>query len=345
MGTKVIMEKNLFFSRTADFLDVFLVKQCNKSPKTCESYRDALTVFKRYSEERGYTIMTFRYTDCTCEYLLDYKAYLSERKHYKASSINQRIAAIKSYLKYSYGCDPMLMQVYIGAAGIPPSKVPKVQRKILKENEVDILLDSPPATRKGLRDSLIMSLLFDTAIRLDELIQLRLGDIYRKSGYSSLLIHGKGQKERKVSLDHKTEHLLDAYLNEFHQGSTEPERPLIYTVIKGEVKSMSHRNVQKLLKKYGEKAKNNVEGLPDSVHPHLLRRSRACDLYQNGTPIEIVSRFLGHSSIETTKDHYAFPSMEQMRSAINPSAGKGADAEEPLWKGHENELARMCGLR
>ena len=343
MGTKVIMEKGLFFSRTADFLDVFLIKQCNKSRKTCESYRDALTVFKRYTEETGYTVMTFRYTDCTYEYLLNYKAYLSEQKHYKASSINQRIAAIKSYLKYSYGCDSMLIQIYIGASGIPPSKVPKIQREILKENEIGMLLDSPPATKKGLRDSLIMSLLFDAAIRLDELIQLKLGDIYKKSGYSSLLIHGKGHKERKVSLDHKTEQLLDVYLKEFHQGSTDSECPLIYTVIKGEVKHMSHRNVQKLLKMYGERTQNNVGGLPGSIHPHLLRRSRACDLYQNGTPLEIVSRFLGHSSIETTKDHYAFPSMEQMRSAINPSSDK--DSEEPLWKGHEDELSRMCGLR
>ncbi len=288
MGTKVIMEKGLFFSKTADFLDVFLVKQCNKSRKTCESYRDALTVFKQYTEKTGYTIMTFRYTDCTYEYLLDYKVYLSEQKHYKASSINQRIAAIKSYLKYSYGCDSMLMQIYIGVSGIPPSKVPKIQREILKENEIVRLLDSPPATKKGLRDSLIMSLLFDAAIRLDELIQLKLGDIYKKSRYSSLLIHGKGHKERKVSLDHKTEQLLDVYLKEFHQESTDPECPLIYTVIKGEVKHMSHRNVQKLLKMYGERTKNNVGGLPDSVHPHLLRRSRACDLYQNGTPLEIV---------------------------------------------------------
>ena len=343
MGTKVIMEKGLFFSKTADFLDVFLVKQCNKSRKTCESYRDALTVFKQYTEKTGYTIMTFRYTDCTYEYLLDYKVYLSEQKHYKASSINQRIAAIKSYLKYSYGCDSMLMQIYIGVSGIPPSKVPKIQREILKENEIVRLLDSPPATKKGLRDSLIMSLLFDAAIRLDELIQLKLGDIYKKSRYSSLLIHGKGHKERKVSLDHKTEQLLDVYLKEFHQESTDPECPLIYTVIKGEVKHMSHRNVQKLLKMYGERTKNNVGRLPDSVHSHLLRRSRACDLYQNGTPLEIVSRFLGHSSIETTKEHYAFPSMEQMRSAINPSSDK--DSEEPLWKGHEDELSRMCGLR
>lgn len=345
MDTKIIMDKGLFFSRTADFLDVFLVKQCNKSQKTCDSYRDALTVFKRYTEETGYTILTFHYTDCTYEYLLNYKAYLSEKKHYKASSVNQRIAAIKSYLKYSYGCDSALMQIYIGAAGLPSSTVPKVQRDIMSVDTVGILLDAPPATKKGLRDSLVMSLLFDAAIRLDELIQLQHGDIYRKDGYSYLLIHGKGHKERKVSLDDKTAQLLNVYLKEFHQDSPNPERPLVYTVIKGEIKHMSHRNVQKLIRKYGEKAKNNGADLPDSVHPHLLRRSRASDLYQNGTPIEMVSRFLGHSSVETTKDHYAFPSMDQMRSAINPKSDKEQSTEEPLWKGHEMELAKMCGLR
>ena len=64
----------------------------------------------------------------------------------------------------------------------------------------------------------------------------------------------------------------------------------------------------------------------------------------NGTPIELVSRFLGHSSVETTKDHYAFPSLEQLRNAME--AGTQSDADKkPLWAGHEDELAKLCGLR
>ena len=98
--------------------------------------------------------------------------------------------------------------------------------------------------------TLIMSILFDTAIRLDELVQLKTGDIYDHNSCTYLLIHGKGNKERKVSLDEKTEQLLRCYMREYHAGSPVPETPLIYTKYKGNFKHMTHRNIQKILKKY-----------------------------------------------------------------------------------------------
>lgn len=346
MGIKAALDKTLFFSRTADFLDVFLIRQCNKSERTRESYRDALTVFKRYVEHTGKTILTFHYADCSYEYLLNYKDYLSMQRKYSPSSVNQRIAAIKSYVKYSYGCDSTLMQVYISISNVPASTVPKIQRELLSDETVACLLDKPPTTRKGLRDTLIMTLLFDAAIRLDELIQLKTGDVYRKDGYTYLLIHGKGGKERKVSLDDKTVRIMDVYMQEYHLNGNSAEDPMVYTVIKGHVKQMSHRNVQKLLKKYAAAVQcDGCVDMPGAMHPHLLRRSHASGLYQNGTPIELVSRFLGHSSVETTKNHYAFPSLEQMRNAMDAGNENILQKEEALWIGHEDELASICGLR
>ena len=343
MGRKKLLPQDLFFSRTSDFLDIFLVSQCNKSIKTSDSYRDALTVFKRYVICRGKNILTFRYTDCTYEFLLDYKEYLGRELHYEPSSINQRLAAIKAYMKYSYGCDPSLLQVYLSVDAVPFSSVPKVQREILSEEDVAFLLNQPPSSKKGLRDTLILSILFDAAIRLDELVQLTVGDIYRQNGCTYLLIHGKGNKERKVSLDQRTVALLDVFLKEYHTGMVDGQAPLIYTVARGETKAMSHRNIQKMIKKYETQAAKAGREMPP-IHPHLFRRSRASNLYQNGTPIEMVSRFLGHSSVETTKDHYAYPSLEQMREAME--AGRHVEKEEqPLWVGHEDELAHLCGLR
>ena len=343
MGNRSILPEKLFFSRTLDFLGSFLVIQCNKSEKTRESYRDALTVFKRYVEATGKTIMSFCYADCTYGFLLDYKGYLAKELNYGPASINQRLSAIKAYVKYSYGCDTSLLQTYISVTAVPLSSVPKVARETLGEEEIARLLEQPPATKKGLRDTLIMSLLFDTAIRLDELVRLTTSDIFSKNGYTYLLIHGKGNKERTVSLDGNTAALLEKYLKMYHPEERNIVRPLIYTVIKGNEKPMSHRNVQKMIKKYAAQVSESGKPIP-SVHPHLFRRSRATNLYQNGTPIEIVSRFLGHSSVETTKDHYAHPSVEQMRKAID-AGDKPAIKEKPLWEGHEDELAKMCGLR
>ena len=338
MRNKAFLPHELFFSRTSDFLDVYLTGQCNKSEKTKEAYRDALTIFKRFVEKRGKTILQFRYTDCTYKFLLEFKEYMQKDLKYAASSSNQRLAAIKSYAKYSVGCDPSLAQTYISIASVPMSTVPKIQREVLEEDDLAILLDNPPPTRKGLRDTLIMSILFDTAIRLDELVQLKTGDIYDHNSCTYLLIHGKGNKERKVSLDEKTEQLLRCYMREYHAGSPVPETPLIYTKYKGNFKHMTHRNIQKILKKYSGGLKC------ESLHPHLLRRSRSTDLYRNGTPIEIVSQFIGHSSVETTKAHYAFPSMEQIRKAME-SGKKSELKEKPLWEGHEDELSKLCGLR
>lgn len=260
---------------------------------------------------KGNAILTFRYADCTYEYLLDYKEYLALKKDYSASSINQRIAVVKSYVKYSYGCDSTFIQVYISISGVPFSTVPKIQRKALAEETVACLLDKPPATRKGLRDTLIMSLMFDTAIRLDE----------------------------------RTVQLMDVYMKEYHQNNSNTDSPLIYTVVKGEVNHMSHRNIQKLLKKYAASARDDCADMPESVYPHQLRRSRATNLYQNGTPLEIISRFQGHSSTETAKDHYAFPSLEQLRNAMNAGNQNIPHKEAALWVDHEDELARICGLR
>lgn len=342
MGIKKALPGELFFSRTSDFLDVFLTSQCGKSEKTRESYRDALTVLKRYIFTKGKDILTFKYSDCSYEFLLGFKQYMASELHYGAASINHRLAAIKAYAKYSYCCDASLMQTYISINAVPFSSVPKVQRDILDEGSVANLLNQPSATKKGLRDTLIMSLLFDAAIRLDELVSLTVRDIYKKDGFTYILIHGKGNKERKVSLDSRTVALLDKYLEKYHPGKPGEGDHLIYTIIKGEARQMSHRNIQKLIKKYASKAGIESEGI--SIHPHLLRRSRASGMYQNGTPIEIVSRFLGHSSVETTKDHYAFPSLEQTRKAME--AGKNNDEiETPEWLGHEDELARFCGLR
>ena len=339
MRNKALLPKELFFSRTSDYLDVYLTEQCNKSKKTKESYRDALVIFKRFVEKSGKTILQFRYTDCTYKFLLDFKEYMHKDLKYAASSSNQRLAAIKSYGRYSFGCDPSLAQTYIAIASVPMSSVPKIQREVLEEEEVAILLDSPPSTKKGLRDTLIMSILFDTAIRLDELVQLKTGNIYSHEEYTYLLIHGKGNKERKVSMDEKTAQLLQCYMKEYHAVVPSPDTPLIYTKYKGEIKHMTHRNIQKILKKYSDGIKC------ESLHPHLLRRSRSTNLYRNGTPIEIVSQFIGHNSVETTKEHYAFPSMNQMRKAMECGKTSAAKKEKPLWEGHEDELAKLCGLR
>ena len=105
---------------------------------------------------------------------------------------------------------------------------------------------------------------------------------------------------------------------------------------------MSPENVQRLIKKYAQQVRCAGFDLPESVHPHMFRRTRATNLYQDGVPLELVSTILGHAKIDTTKI-YAKPSVEQLRNALD-SVPPPVN-EQPIWDDNEEELARRCGLR
>ena len=190
---------------------------------------------------------------------------------------------------------------------------------------------------------MILVLLFDTAVRVEELVKLKIENVILFVMEPYILVEGKGGKERTVALSSKTVALLKDYMEEFHTGNT--YGPLFYTVIRGEKGKMSTRNVERLVKKYADILRGQVPGVPESVYPHMFRRTRASGLYQDGVDISLISKVLGHSSIETTKDHYAIPSLEQKKAAME----KGSTCEpgmqqEQLWPDVEDELARICGL-
>lgn len=196
----------------------------------------------------------------------------------------------------------------------------------------------------GLRDRTIMIVLYDSAIRLDEVLKLKLLDV--QIGDSPYLrVHGKGSKERLVPISLKTTSHLQQYIEIFH-GKNSPETDLLfYTYIKGNADAMSESNVERFIKKYANKARESCEEIPQNVFPHLIRRTRATDLYQNGVEIELVSRLLGHASVETTRRYYAKPSLEMLSDAINSVAPPESEQEKPLWEDGETLMAKMCGLR
>ena len=105
---------------------------------------------------------------------------------------------------------------------------------------------------------------------------------------------------------------------------------------------MSVRNIQRIVEKYGIVARESNPDIPNT-HPHLLRRTRATDLYRDGVPLDIVSVFLGHSSVETTTI-YATPSPEQLREASNQSYNDVLQDEKPLWETDAEALKKLFGL-
>ncbi|MCR4749558.1 MAG: site-specific integrase [Lachnospiraceae bacterium] len=339
---KVKNFKYLFFSRTHDFLDIYLTSQCSRSPHTIKAYRDALTVLRRYITSKGISLKEFSFDDCNRDFLLGFMEYLQETG-YEKTSCNQRLAAIKAYMWYVADGDISLQQNALSVSRVPFLRTPDKENETLSEECLKALFTAPAKNKRGIRDATIMIILYDSAIRLSELLGLMTSDVNLQKDIPYLRIRGKGDRERIVSLSDNTADHLRNYMNLYH-GPDSPEiKQLFYTVIHEQVHPMSPGNVARIIDKYVRIIRPSHPELPENVHPHMFRRTRATNLYQNSVELELVSRILGHASTQTTRI-YAKPSLEMLKAAMDKST-PGLNAEEPLWPDDEDEFARICGLR
>jgi len=335
-------QTKLFFSQTWYFLNEYLPKQAGNSPATVESYRDSLSIFRHFLTENLHkSIATFKFSDCTKDCVYDYREHLQQRGN-KPSTINVRVTAIRTYLNYAADVDISVQSVALAISQIRPLKKIQNEKEVLNEDALAAVLSSPPQTKMGLRDRAILVTLYDSAVRLNELLTIKLGDVYLEGEYPYVFINGKGNKQRTVVLTEKTVNHLKEYIRIYHANSSR-DSFLFSTTIKGETDKMSSGNVQRILKKHADLARKKCPVMPETVHPHMLRRTRATNLYQDGVDLELVSTLLGHARVETTKI-YAKPSVTQLRNALESVPTPTKD-EVPLWVGNEDEMARRCGLR
>ena len=342
MNTKKLSQE-LFFSKTNDFLNLYLTSQVIRSANTISTYQDGLTVFRRYvTDTQKVSIRKLKFSDCSHNFLLDYMAFLKSTGCAE-STCNNRLAAIQAYLWYVADGDVSMQSIALGASKVPFLREPKKTKEIINEDDFFALLSAPPNnTRFGIRDQTLMILLYDSAIRVNELLELQISSLHFEASIPYIRVHGKGDKERIVAITDRTVAHLKKYLVLFHE-ENDLERPLFYTIIKGVLAPMSTGNVERIINKYAEQVRLNHPALPKKVHPHMFRRTRATNLYQNGVELELVSRILGHSSTQTTRI-YATPSIEMMKEAMGASVN-GIPEEQPILLQDEEELARLCGLR
>jgi site-specific recombinase XerD len=329
---------------TFDFLEVYLPDQVGRSPHTIESLRDTLTIFRRFVQNKlGLGLNDFTFDMCDRNCLFNFLDYLKELGN-SPSTRNHRLAGLKTYLSYASDVDIALQSVSLRATSVPPAKAPKREKEILSVDDCSCIFRQPPQTRRGLRDRTFMILLFETACRVSELLSLKTPSLHLQGEKPFIHVLGKGNKERYIALTEVTAAHLRQYLSIFH-GKDSPNTDFVfYTIIKDMANVMTARNVEGFIDKYADMARKERSLIPDKVYPHMFRRSKATALYQKGTPLPLVSSFLGHAQLETTRI-YARPSMDMLRTAIESVETPEQKLEKPLWKGREEELAKKYGLR
>ena len=190
----------MFFSKTLDFLEHYLPEQTLKNQNTIETYRDALTVFRRYlTVTMNLSLRTFGFEDCTHDFLLSYIEFLYKNGN-SETTCNNRLAVIRAYLWYAADCDISLQSVALTAYRVPFLKVPKLTREVVPNDALMALLSAPPDTKIGRRDRLILILLYDAAVRVSELLFMNVSSVNLEADIPYLRIYGKGHKERIVAI-------------------------------------------------------------------------------------------------------------------------------------------------
>ena len=335
----------LFFSMTLEYLETYMPKQLGRSPQTIKAHRDTLTVFRRFLlEEKKTSLRHFAFKECTPPLIQDFIIHMKSAGN-SAGTCNRRLSALRAYLWFASDRDVALQSTALRIAKIPLCKEEQREKMVLSPDAMSCMLRQPANTKTGLRDRVIMILLYDSAIRLDELLSLKTQDavLDRKEPY--IRVFGKGSKERIVTITDMTAAHLSEYLRVYHERTPDRQALLFYTRIKEQTGKMSEGNVERFINQYAAQASLECSDIPQKVHPHMFRRSRATQLYQSGVELALITRILGHSSIETTKI-YATPSMEMLRAAMESIETPEQSSEKPLWKScSEDTLAKLCGLR
>lgn len=229
--------------------------------------------------------------------------------------VTQRLAVLHSFFRYVQRESPENLYELQKILSIPRKKHPKPLIPYLTGLEMQILLEQPDSsTYEGFRDMVLLTILYDTGARVQELIDIKVKDV-RLSSPSVITLHGKGSKVRQVPLMSKTSELLARYMGikKYHPGIARTDN---YLFTNQKKQQLSRWGISYILKKYVEMAKNNpLFTIAFSVTPHVLRHAKAMHLLQSGVNIIYIRDFLGHVDCSTT-EVYARADSEMKRKAI-----------------------------
>lgn len=316
----------LFFELIHDYLVIYLQTQKYASKHTIRSYRMVLNQFIDFiCKYMKISMRDITFEIINSDLIFSYLEWLSSTKECSNVTCNHHLSVIKSFFSYAAAIEPIAVKYFNEVLKVPERNVVKsVAIDYMTEKAVKAILQQPDTnTSKGIRDLFMLALMYDTGARVSEILNIKVRDIHADDNpYATL--YGKGNKTRTVPLMTTTVQQFKRYIDIFHQGiDAYADEYLFYSTIHGERTPLSDNAVRKFMKKYADAAREHCSDVPQKIHPHLWRHTRAMHLYQHGMDLTLISQWLGHSNINTTLI-YAHADTEMKRKAIEKANGNAA---------------------
>lgn len=271
----------------------YLKTEKGYSDYTIKSYYEDIRFFYEFLQEKKITNVEYSEIRLYLNHLYD--------KKYKSKTIARHISSLRSYFKY------LLKNDYIKINPMRLISNPKIDKKLpqyLNYNELDILLNTPDKnTPLGLRNALLLELLYSTGIRVSELVNIKLNDVDMTN--KRILILGKGNKERIALFGNKCKNLLLDYLN--NSRNLLDKKNSDYLLLNKNGTRLTDRGVRFILDNLVKESALKLD-----ISPHTLRHTFATHLLNEGADLRTVQDLLGHESIATT-GIYTHVSIEHLR--------------------------------
>jgi integrase/recombinase XerD len=336
------MKPTDFSVHVTTFLTHYLAAQRNVSPNTIKAYRDVFTLLLRFCRDvHGIAPERLRLEQIDVSVVEAFLDYLERERHSAPCTRNHRLAALHAFFRYVQSEEPDRMLQCQKILAIPQRRHARpTVGYLFKEDLAEILAQADLRTRGGRRDAVLLSVLYDTGARVQELIDLSAGDV-RLDPPAQVRLMGKGRKMRAVPLMDKTVQLLRDHMHETHLDRPEQfDRPLFRN---GRDQRLSRSGIRYILQKHVGKARSKRPSLNRTVTPHMLRHTKGMHLLQSGISLDMIRDFLGHVDVKTTQI-YARTNLEMKRNALERISDSSPVRAIPSWQQNKNLLEWLRSL-
>lgn len=324
-------EPTIFAKHLQYFLYDFSPESVGASPNTLSAYCSAFRQYLSFREQYDKIVPDrLELSDFTVESVEAFLNWVEQDRGCKTVTRNLRLSSIHSFCYYLIRKEPRYISQLQQILAIKPKKHPSktfVDYLTIEETSAIIkaVNQTSPASK---RDAVLISLMYDSAARVQEIADLTVGDVRLLSKDTSLVyLTGKGTKTRNVPLSTPSYELLLNYFRETDLRSSPADTP-VFSNRRGE--KLTRHGISYILKKYVDLATVQSKSLAKkTVSPHTLRHSKAMHLLHAGIDLIKIRDMLGHSSISTTEIYATTYDMD-VATALRNAAGAGA-AEIPSW--------------
>jgi integrase/recombinase XerC len=255
------------------------------SPATLASYGCDLQQFYEFLETKS----DLELSGIEQSHIKGFLAWLHARRVSK-SSMARKLSTLRTFFRF---CRRRTLIAADPCAGLRNPRQEKKHPRFLNVDQAFSLLDSVPGVDpRGLRDLALAELLYGSGLRVSEAVGLDLKDVDPRQGLVRVM--GKGGKERLAPLTGRAAQRLSRYIDQRNAFAPEPAEAALFLGRRGG--RLNRREAARVLERLARAA-----GLPDSVHPHMLRHSFATHLLEAGADLRSVQELLGHARLSTTQ--------------------------------------------